>query len=798
MKKSFLHLLKNKYVRKSLEFLVLALSFVFIGRYLLDGWPQLVAHIHHVKWSYIFYGLTFFWAYFLLRATAWWLTLRRLDSPLPFAKACYIWFISEFSRYIPGNVWSFVGRVYLCDKEKISKRMASLSLLLEIFYLVGASLALGLVFFFTGSTTLQLPLWSLIIILPIVITIINPKILGRLIDALFFKWKKDHIKFSLNFSQSIFIFLLYIAAWLAYGFASYLIADAFVDLHHVSTLWLTCSFVLAWAIGYLSFLTPMGLGVREAAIVGILKNVISSTLASLVALTTRIFMIIAELTALGLIFLVKEIKTRSLFPKAKNYYQTHRASCALAAMILVYVAYFLTVSCLKHSNYLTSRYDLGNMAQTVWNTAHGHFFELTNPEIGIQISRFSIHGDIFLVLLAPIYWLFSSPYTLLVIQTVVISLGALPIFWLAKDILKNNKLALAIAFSYLMFPGTQWANIFDFHSVALATSFLVYTFYFAYKKKYIPFFLFALLALSTKETIAFSLVLIALYIIFVQKNWKIGTAIGALSIAWFGLLLYKIMPEARHFESSHFALGYYSYFGDGPTEIIKNAIFHPTKVIDYLQTNSRWYYFIMILAPTGFLALLSPLIIFALPAIAINVFSSESEMQTIFYHYTSDIAPFLFLSMIFGLHFLLRILPKKVKIKGQYQNEKFWAKLALIYIIFVTLNSSIIWSPLPLFKSGETQAFTYRNPAKQYLDELSHNLPSHVSISATNRISPHFANRQINYMFPNGINQADYIIVESDYEYEQAETPKEIIKLKSNPNYEKIYSAGTVTVYRKK
>lgn len=401
-----------------------------------------------------------------------------LGGRLEFTKAGYIWFLSEFSRYIPGNVWSFVGRVYMCDKEKISKRIASLSLLLEIFYLLGASLLLGIIFFLSGSPTIKLPLWSVIIILPIIITIINPKILGILINKLLSLMKKEKMNFRFGFGQSIIVYLLYVIAWFAYGLGSYMTAAAFVDLSNVSVLWLICSFVLSWAIGYLSFVTPMGLGIREAVIITILKTVISGPLASLVAIATRIFMIFSELIALSFVLLSKKIRELKLFEKTKIYIKNNKAAFSLAMMILIYITYFLTLTFLRHNNYLTSRYDLGNMDQTVWNTAHGNFFQLTNPEIGTQISRFYIHGDIFLVLLAPLYWIYSSPYVLLFVQTIVVALGALPIFWLGRDVLKNNKLALAIAFGYLMYPATQWANIFDFHSVTLATSFLAFTFYY--------------------------------------------------------------------------------------------------------------------------------------------------------------------------------------------------------------------------------------------------------------------------------------------------------------------------------
>ena len=58
----------------------------------------------------------------------------------------------------------------------------------------------------------------------------------------------------------------------------------------------------------------------------------------------------------------------------------------LWAAIAAYAAGFAALSILRHRAFNTGRYDLGNMVQTVWNTAHGHFLQMTSGDGG-QISR---------------------------------------------------------------------------------------------------------------------------------------------------------------------------------------------------------------------------------------------------------------------------------------------------------------------------------------------------------------------------------------------------------------------------
>jgi hypothetical protein len=51
---------------------------------------------------------------------------------LPFIKTAYLWEISEFKRYVPGNIWSFLSRVSLFTDAGVEKNIAGLALLDEI------------------------------------------------------------------------------------------------------------------------------------------------------------------------------------------------------------------------------------------------------------------------------------------------------------------------------------------------------------------------------------------------------------------------------------------------------------------------------------------------------------------------------------------------------------------------------------------------------------------------------------------------------------------------------------------
>src|SRR5262245_66258324 len=84
-------------------------------------------------------------------------------------------------------------------------------------------------------------------------------------------------------------------------------------------------------------------------------------------------------------------------------------------------------SILQYRAYNTGRFDLGNMTQAVWATAHGHPLAITNLQ-GEQVSRLGSHVDPILVAFAPLWWIWPSPSMLLAAQRVAIGVGALPVF----------------------------------------------------------------------------------------------------------------------------------------------------------------------------------------------------------------------------------------------------------------------------------------------------------------------------------------------------------------------------------
>ena len=96
----------------------------------------------------------------------------------------------------------------------------------------------------------------------------------------------------------------------------------------------------------------------------------------------------------------------------------------------------------------------------------------------------------------------------------------------------SHHAAAVFAGSYLLSPALEIANLADFHAVAFSSALLLFAFWFVYRRQYPLFWLFALLAMATKEHVPFSVFIMGLYIAFVQKNRTVGYITCGVAAVW--------------------------------------------------------------------------------------------------------------------------------------------------------------------------------------------------------------------------------------------------------------------------
>ena len=133
----------------------------------------------------------------------------------------------------------------------------------------------------------------------------------------------------------------------------------------------------------------------------------------------------------------------------------------LAAAVLAYFVIFTTLSVLKHESFHSTAFDMGVFVQNVWMMSQGRMgINTVNGFIA-----FADHVQPILFIPAMLYRLFPSPILLIVLQVLMISLGAIPLYLIARKKL-GEKIAVVFAIAYFLYPPTQYFTLFDFHTEA--------------------------------------------------------------------------------------------------------------------------------------------------------------------------------------------------------------------------------------------------------------------------------------------------------------------------------------------
>ena len=484
----------------------------------------------------------------------------------------------------------------------------------------------------------------------------------------------------------------------------------------------------------------------------------------------------------------------------------------VSLMVLLFSVFFIAFVTSRQDAFLTAAEDMGNMDQAVWSIIHGQILHQTicnvvsdtNCYSAAGISRFAIHFEPMLFPVSLLYFIWSGPKTLLVLQTLVVASGAFPAFWLARLRLRNELAAVAIALVYLLYPAQQQATIFEFHSVTFTASLLLFTLYFMYTRRTLWLFVFAILSMACKEEIPLVIAFFGLWSIIFQHRWRTGLGLVLLAIGWVGLtfLAYRYFSPTGH----PLLASRYAYLGSGPVEIVRNILLHPKSLISqHVLERYHLLYLRILLAPVGYLPLLAPwILVLAVPSLAFNLFSSDPNQYLGVFHYSAEIVPVLIFATIeaivvilWGLQWFLNIIRERKEYQQKQPGEQSVAstrRLGLLlrpitlilligFVLFNVVREDYPYGSLPISRGFSwPQVTTHDTTAQRFIDMI----PSSASVSAQSSLVPHLSERNSIYLFPYQDDHADYIfldITSFTYPYTSNQYTSEVKKILLSGKY---------------
>jgi len=428
--------------------------------------------------------------------------------------------------------------------------------------------------------------------------------------------------------------------------------------------------------------------------------------------------------------------------------------------ILIYAATFSLFTVNKHYNFNTFAWDLGIYHQSLWSTVRHARLLYYTCELRLVESGcfFGVHFCPIIFSIVPLYCLFSSPVTLLVLQSFILGSAAYPIYKIGSS-MHNSMFGLVSAAVFLVNPVVHGINGYDFHIQSFIPLLVFGSYYFLLNGRWLPFLLTACLCLTVEEHMVYVLVFYGFSIILdTLVKRREGSVFGKplrpalltplililISLCWQYLAgnvigLYNpdmpgVLKAGRHFS----VLGV-----DEPKNIPLYLASHPVRAFPsmFYDFHEKAYYLLHLFFPFLFLSLKSPtLLLPTLPWMVVSVLSNYKPYYSIGFQYPCYVVPFITISSMVGLSNALSSHHGRRK-KAPFRFFRLLLALNLCYsAAFTPLNPLVSLVPSPAYQTGSSRDHVER------LNRVIDSIPVDASVLTQDNLFPHISSRPEAYV----------------------------------------------------
>ena len=238
-----------------------------------------------------------------------WRTLYRSASQtqVSFQAGWTLFQLSQLGKYLPGKVGQFLGIIFLCRPLDISKTAAVVSTLQGLVFQCMLGFGMGVPVLLSQEANHFFHKWSAIFLQNALFLIGLAVVIITLGCVFFILWRKGKPFFKKmetvqKGTRALFsvrgiprLLTDYLLLWGYFGTAFFFLVKSIhpISLRHLLTI--TSIYPLAWSIGFLSLVTPGGLGVREGILSILLTLYMPPATSTLVALLSRVWVMSVEI-----------------------------------------------------------------------------------------------------------------------------------------------------------------------------------------------------------------------------------------------------------------------------------------------------------------------------------------------------------------------------------------------------------------------------------------------------------------------------------------------------------------------
>jgi len=462
------------------------------------------------------------------------------------------------------------------------------------------------------------------------------------------------------------------------------------------------------------------------------------------------------------------------------------AERALIWFVVGYVALFFYLAKRSLDNFGRETGDVAIYTNLMWHMAQGHWFYIC-PGWGESFFRY--HAEFFWLFLTPFFKLFPSASTLLFLQTLSTGLAAWPVFLIARRLLANETAAALLGAAFTLLPPIVSQNVNQIHNGPFVLVPILFTYYFFIERRFGWFMLFCLLSCLNRENQALAVCMFGIWAIAERRNWKWAVSPVVFGIFYFWFTTRVVMLPSQGAKEWH-VVGYFSYLGATPSEILHNALTKPSLIINHLLGSENIFFFVMLVQPLGWvLPFAHWSVLVGLPDGAGNLLSDNSALKVIAWHYNILTGTALFVSTLFS-----------VKRLGGWLEKKYGSSGGPTIVIAAGLLALSIAHWFLWFQPQQFRRLPYHDTMVRALAAV----PPDKSLIAPLRLQgniaarPHYHNIGLFDVYPAGAVEFEYVLLDAnERQYLPTITQEFFDKFNKDPNYHLIFAENNVFVFQR-
>ena len=296
----------GRVARRAATLLVVGAGVAFLALTIQRNWSEIGAYDWEARWGQLSLSVLLLTADFTFAAYIWKRVLDRFgSSATSYPALLRISFISKIARFIPGKVWHFVAVGQLSEGSGTSARVMVSSMLVHIgFVLLSGSITASVILAERIPGVPPNPVLAIVGATALALLASHPRVINLCLSLVAKVARRQTFTWTGGWWDSAELMLLSLVYWAVYGVAFFLFADAIVRLESLHVLPLTGINAFAFVAGYLAVVAPAGVGVREATMASLLRGILPSGAAAVVAILARLWTIAAELLGVALVLML--------------------------------------------------------------------------------------------------------------------------------------------------------------------------------------------------------------------------------------------------------------------------------------------------------------------------------------------------------------------------------------------------------------------------------------------------------------------------------------------------------------